>query len=286
MSTRNRAPRRGELEMGNHPEGDEHHQADHPDQPPDHAGEPEGEREAAAEHHDDQAGGPEDLPDTEADLDAAGARELFPPGRHRGRDPRSVWIEPVVDHRPAHVEHEPDSGGQTHEHRHRPEDSAPPHAVGRGVRKTAEHGDQPEDDEGRPDPPVLQEGRQGTTGPTAPPQASDASVPSMRASCYTAYRHVRRTPAGHNVPRGGSSVGQSKGLIIPGSWVRAPPAPPGLTRVTRVRGAGLAPERCHPWTVGVEVDQDFEGCTSARRTSISMAARRSRSERVRSWSLR
>src|SRR3954454_3913553 len=37
-------------------------------------------------------------------------------------------------------------------------------------------------------------------------------------------RRPRR--AGHNVRRGGSSVGQSKGLIIPGSWVRAPPAPP------------------------------------------------------------
>ena len=28
-------------------------------------------------------------------------------------------------------------------------------------------------------------------------------------------------------PWGGSSAGQSMGLIIPGSWVRAPPAPPG-----------------------------------------------------------
>jgi hypothetical protein len=30
-------------------------------------------------------------------------------------------------------------------------------------------------------------------------------------------------------PRGGSSAGQSSGLIIRRSWVRAPPAPPGLT---------------------------------------------------------
>jgi hypothetical protein len=32
------------------------------------------------------------------------------------------------------------------------------------------------------------------------------------------------------IRRGGSSAGQSMGLIIPGSWVRAPPAPPRLTR--------------------------------------------------------
>lgn len=39
--------------------------------------------------------------------------------------------------------------------------------------------------------------------------------------------------------RGGSSAGQSMGLIIPGSWVRAPPAPP--RRATRNGGSSHAP---------------------------------------------
>ena len=51
--------------------------------------------------------------------------------------------------------------------------------------------------------------------------------------------------AGVYAQRGGSSVGQSTGLIIPRSWVRAPPAPPTLkcSRVLKNRSRPTLPKQ-------------------------------------------
>ncbi len=45
---------------------------------------------------------------------------------------------------------------------------------------------------------------------------------------------------------GGSSVGQSRGLIILGSWVQAPPALHEAPGITRISGAILARDRLQP----------------------------------------
>ncbi len=106
-------------------------------------------------------------------------------------------------------------------------------------------------------------------------QAGGQPCPTGRRSLSIGTPRTTRLAARMDV-RGGSSAGQSKGLIIPGSRVRAPPAPltspqvTGLFSVPRVSHRRLGAHRGHMSSVetlgqGVEVVVEQAGVHVAHR---------------------